>query len=42
MLTCLDGLEPVMDFAWGGNDLMGGTRKGICQVWDLKKGELIR
>jgi hypothetical protein len=38
----MDGLEPVMDMAWGGNHLMGGTRKGTCQLWDLKTGDLIR
>ena len=42
MLTCMDGLEPVLDFDWGGNELVGGTRKGTCQVWDLKRAELVR
>jgi hypothetical protein len=42
MLTCLDGLEAVMDFAWAGNVLMGGNRKGYCQVWDLQRADMIR
>lgn len=42
MLTCLDGLEAVMDFAWAGNTLLGGNRKGYCQVWDLQRADMIR
>lgn len=42
MLTCLDGLEPMMDFVWEGNLLVSGNRKGYCQVWDLKRADMIR
>jgi len=42
LLTTMNGMESIIDFVWDGNTLISGNRKGYCQVWDLKTGDMIR